>query len=191
MSRREHIKESAAKLFREKGYKASSMQEIADAVGIKAASLYNHIQSKQEILKELLIDMADKFTAGMQEINKSSLNSIEKLEQLVSLHIKLTYQHPDAIALITGEWVHLEEPELGEYSSKRKAYENQFKKIINSCKTDGYINPNVDTEIALYSILSTLHWLYSWQNKNHKMNAMDMEKQLKTTLLEGLKISKK
>ena len=53
ISRKDEIIKTAAKLFKEKGYSAVTMRDIATAMGMKAASLYNHIKSKQEILKEI------------------------------------------------------------------------------------------------------------------------------------------
>ncbi|HIB37955.1 TetR/AcrR family transcriptional regulator, partial [Mesonia sp.] len=80
LSKREHILKEAAKLFVEKGYKATSMKDIASVIGVEAASLYNHIKSKQEILVVLLGGLADRFSIGIHEINESKSASKEKLE---------------------------------------------------------------------------------------------------------------
>lgn len=185
-SRKESIHESAAKLFREKGYKATSMRNIAEAEGIQAASIYNHIQSKQELLSDLLMNIAQLFTKGMKDINNSSLSSIAKMEKLITLHIQLTISHTDAIALITGEWIHLEEAARKKYLRLRNAYERDFKKIIFQCKEDGYFGA-IDVELALFSTLSTLRWLYSWYSKNKKYNQIELEQQITRILLKGLK----
>ena len=67
-SKREIILTAAAKLFRDRGYQATSMRDLAEAVELKASSLYNHIGSKEEILKEICMANADKFSDGMQKI---------------------------------------------------------------------------------------------------------------------------
>ena len=61
-SKREIILTAAAKLFRDRGYQATSMRDLAEAVELKASSLYNHIGSKEEILKEICMANADKFS---------------------------------------------------------------------------------------------------------------------------------
>ena len=110
-SRKEVIRSCAARLFRKKGYRATSMRDIAEAVGIKAASIDNHIASKQALLEDLLLKMAHLFSKGMEAISKSAaLSSEQKLERLIGLPIRLTVEHTAAIALISGEWVHLESP---------------------------------------------------------------------------------
>ncbi|MFT4973632.1 MAG: AcrR family transcriptional regulator, partial [Saprospiraceae bacterium] len=63
-SRKEEIKSAAARLFRKKGYSATSMRDIATAVGIKAASIYNHFKGKQELLQMLLMNIAYLFEKG-------------------------------------------------------------------------------------------------------------------------------
>ena len=162
------------------------MQDIASAMDMKAASLYNHISSKQEILQELLMSIADKFTTGMADIQNSSLKELRKLEALVSLHVDVTLNNTDAISLITGEWVHLENPHLTQYKNQRNAYENYFLTILENCKAEGHIESATNIDLALYSILSSLHWLYNWYNKNKGISPIELEHQLKKILLEGL-----
>jgi AcrR family transcriptional regulator len=180
------IKAEAAKLFRKKGFTASSMQDIAEAVGMKAASLYNHIGSKQEILKDLLLNIAAAFTEGILDIEASSLSGMEKLEELVNLHVDLTFKYKDSISLITGEWVHLTEPELSLYRNQRIQYEEKFLAILKDCKKENLIDKNLNLDIALFSILSSLHWLYSWHIKNPKLGKTELAKQLKAVLLKGI-----
>jgi len=185
-NRKAIIKNTAARLFRKKGFKATSMQDIADLLDIKAASLYNHIGSKQEILAELCLNIAESFTAGMKDIKLSSLDNIEKLEALVDLHVEMTFRYRDSIALITGEWVHLDEPQLGTYKLQREQYEKDFMSILKSCRKDGLIAPKINLDIALFSILSSLHWLYNWYNKNSRISKIELTKQLKNVLLKGI-----
>ena len=184
--RKEQILSVSARLFRQKGYKATSVRIIASELGMEAASLYNHIASKQEILKELLLHMAGMFTVGMNSIEISDADSFQKLENLVALHVHLTFEFPNEIALITGEWVHLEEPAYGQYITLRNEYEQKFKSIIRQGMEDGHLE-NTDIDIALFSILSTLRWLYSWVSRHKEISPEMLEKEMKRTLLEGVK----
>ncbi|MFT5167711.1 MAG: AcrR family transcriptional regulator [Saprospiraceae bacterium] len=183
--RKEEILDCAARLFREKGYKATSMRDIAKAVGIQGASLYNHIKSKQELLAALLLFIAHLFTKEMNKINKSPLPPVEKIERLIGLHVRYTAEHTDAISIITSEWVHLEEPVLSEYLGLRADYEKKFEKIIADCIKEGTFE-KVNTRIALFSILSTLRWLYSWYSNQKNIDPVELEQQMVHCLLTGL-----
>jgi len=187
-SRKQAIYETSAKLFRKKGYAATSVQDIAEAIGIKAASLYNHIKSKQEILKELCMPIATSFSEGMKDIENSTLNPLEKLEQLVALHVKLTILNGDRMTLITGDWVHLNEQDLKMFKQSRSKYEASFKAILNHAKKDQLIHNSVNIDVALFSILSSLHWLYSWKERHQDISSVELEKQLKECLLGGLRV---
>jgi len=162
------------------------MRDIAQEVGMEAASLYNHIKSKQELFRELLLNMAHLFTKGMEEINDSSYTPIIKLEKLISMHVKFAVEYTDSISLITNEWVHLEGQAYDEFLELRDTYEKKFENIIKNCVEQGYFSP-VNTEIALFSILSTLRWLYSWYSRNKNMNPVELEKEFIHCLLDGLK----
>lgn len=185
-SRKEHILDESARLFRKKGYAATSVQDIAEAVGIKAASLYNHISSKQEILQEICLPISEAFSIGMTNILSSSLNPLERLEAVVNLHVTLTQKFKDKMALITGDWIHLEGDALQNFKKLRKLYERDFIGILDACKKDGFIDASIDTEISLFSILSSLHWLYSWRERHQDLSSLDLEKQLRQCLLRGL-----
>ena len=186
INRREEILEKAAKLFRKTGYAATTMRMIATATGMEAASLYNHISSKQELLEELLFSVAAEFTGGMDRAEKLNASPLQKLEFLVDLHIDLTLRWPDRIALVTGDWVHLEEPKLSAYTRLRNEYEQRFRSLITEGKKQDEME-YINTELGLFSILSTLHWLYSWLGKHPGMETDTIRKELKQCLLGGLR----
>ena len=184
--RREQILEKAARLFRKTGFSATSMRMIASATGMEAASLYNHISSKQDILDELLFSVAAEFTNGMAKAETLPFGPYEKLEYLVDLHIDLTLRWPDRIALVTGDWVHLEEPRLKEYIELRSEYENRFRELIREGREKGILE-NINSDLTLFSILSSLHWLYSWTGKHPETDTKIVREELKLCLLRGLR----
>ncbi len=187
-SKKAQIFQISTQLFRKKSYTGTSMQDIAGAMGIKPASLYNHINSKQEILIELLLHGAGLFVDGMNEIRASQLTDLQKLERLIALHLRITVDNTDLMALIAVEWRHLEGDGMREYLKLRNAYENDFRIILKDAMDAGQIH-QMDVEIAFFSILTTLKWFYSWYDKHSNLSLIDLEEYLKKLLLGGLKIS--
>ncbi|MFK7756044.1 MAG: TetR/AcrR family transcriptional regulator [Flavobacteriales bacterium] len=184
-NRKEQIKSCAARLFRKRGFTATSVRDIAAELNIEAPSLYNHIKGKQELLQLLLLELAGEFTTGMETVYGSNLAAKEKLERLIKLHVDLTISHTDGMALLTSDWVHLEEPAYSTFVSQRDAYEVAFREILKEAlHTDK--NDKVDLDLALFSMLSTLRWLYSWYLKNQKVNQIELEKEMVRNLLTGL-----
>lgn len=185
LTRKEEIKLKACDLFREKGYSATSMRDIAKAMEMEASSLYNHITSKQQILRELLLSTAQEYMTGLTAITDSSLAPLEKLERLIAEHIKITLLHPKQVALVSSEWIHLEENDKASFLKMRTEYERKFKKILTTCMKDGEIRES-NVDLALFTILSTLRSLYSWVNK-YKINPIELEKAVTDLLLSGIK----
>ena len=107
VDRKSEIINIAAKLFKEKGYSAVTMRDIAQAMDIKAASLYNHIKSKQEILVLIVIEIAEEFTNGINQIVSSEISAIQKIEKVIQLHIDITLRNSEALACLNNDWMHL------------------------------------------------------------------------------------
>lgn len=184
-TRKEQIKSSAARLFRKRGFTATSVRDIAADMEMEAPSLYNHIKGKQEILQELLLEIAEEFTSGMRTISSAKLSSKGQLERLIKLHVDLTMDYPDVMALLTSDWIHLEEPAFSQFVKQRDQYEIDFRSILKSALEESG-NHEADLDITLFSILSTLRWLYSWFLKNKEINPIELEQQMVKNLLEGI-----
>lgn len=183
-TRKEEIIKTAAKLFKEKGYSAVTMRDLAKAMCIKAASLYNHINSKQDILKSIIISIAEEFTNGMNEIKSSNLSSINKLKQVVKLHVNITSQNTYGMASLNNDWMHLED-KLDYYLELRSNYEDQFRSIlIEGINNKEIVDSNV--EVMLFSILSTLRSLYLWIPKKEALNIDELSKNLSQVLINGI-----
>lgn len=183
-TRKEEIIKTAAKLFKEKGYNAVTMRDLATAMGIKAASLYNHIKSKQEILKEIIISLAEEFTNGMKIIFNSDISNIEKLNQIVSLHVNITACNTNEMASLNNDWMHLED-QLDYYSKLRSDYEANFLEIIKQGIIDSEIKSS-NPEVIMFSMLSTLRSLYLWIPRKEELNANSLANNLSEVLINGI-----
>lgn len=183
-SRKEEIIRIAAKLFKEKGYSAVTMRDLATAMGIKAASLYNHINSKQEILQIIVITIAKEFTSEMKSIQSSNYSCIEKLNKIIQLHVILSSQNSYGMACLNNDWMHLEE-QLDYYKSLRNDYENEFRKILEEGIINGEII-HVKPEIMMFSILTTLRSLYVWIPKKEDINLQELSNTLSEILIKGI-----
>ncbi|GAA3781444.1 TetR/AcrR family transcriptional regulator [Corallibacter vietnamensis] len=183
-TRKDEIIRTAAKLFKEKGYSAVTMRDLATEMGMKAASLYNHINSKQEILKEIIISLAEEFTSGLQEIQKSNKSNIDKLKDVIELHVNITSKNTYGMASLNNNWMHLKE-KLEYYLQLRSNYEDEFRNVLQQgVKNNEIINGNI--EVMLFSILSTLRSLYLWIPKKEDLNPEELSQKLSEVLINGI-----
>lgn len=183
-TRKQEIIRVAAQLFKEKGYSAVTMRDLATAMGMKAASLYNHISSKQEILKVIVISIAEDFTNGMQTIKDSNDSNITKLKKVVALHVDISSQNINGIAALNNDWMHLED-QLEYYLKLRNEYEANFLSIIEQGITKKEIKAS-NPEVVVFSMLSTLRSLYLWIPKKMELNSKELTKSLIEVLIDGI-----
>lgn len=182
--RKKQIIDTAARLFRQRGYSAVTMRDLADAMGMKAASLYNHISSKQEILTHLVIGTAEQFTQAMRHIRVQQVSAPEKIKKIIQHHIDLTLENPGAMAALNTDWMHLEE-QLPYFLEMRNNYESHFRNILLEGMQAGEIH-SYNPEIILFSLLSTLRNLYLWYSKKDHIEVGVLRSELPDILLEGL-----
>ncbi|MEM5565975.1 TetR/AcrR family transcriptional regulator [Psychroserpens sp. AS72] len=185
-TRKEEIINTAAKLFKEKGYSAVTMRDLATAMGMKAASLYNHINSKQDILKAIIISIAEEFTNGMTTIINSEVSNIDKLKKIVALHVNITSRNTNGMASLNNDWMHLED-QLEYYLQLRDEYETNFLNVIKKGISSSEIRQS-NPEIIMFSMLTTLRSLYLWIPKKEDLNANDLAKSLSEVLIDGINI---
>jgi AcrR family transcriptional regulator len=183
--RKTEIINVAAKLFKEKGYSAVTMRDIAQAMDIKAASLYNHIKSKQEILVLIIIEIAEEFTNTMNQVVNSSETTIKKIEKIIQLHLNITLRDANALACLNNDWMHLADAELTYFIKMREDYEENFRTIVQKGIADGEIK-NLNLEVIIFSTLSTLRTLYLWYGKKKSPEPVVLKSNMIQVLLNGI-----
>lgn len=176
----------AAAMFREKGFPATSMRDLAEVVGIEAASLYNHIRSKSEILQEIVFRVANVSNAHMDNLEKSNLNSLKKIESLIRFHVQLIVNQFDDYYVMINEWIHLTEPFLTNFTIQRRTYVQKIEGIIAEGIRNKEMKP-VMPYVAMLSILSSVRGLEFWHRSDKKISPSDLEDNMVNFLINGLK----
>jgi AcrR family transcriptional regulator len=186
-TKKQFVIESAARLFRDKGYSATSMRDLANAVDLKASSLYNYIQSKSEILREICFINAHRFLDGMTHVEQLSATAQEKVEALLRLHIQVATQDVTSVMAFNDEWRHLEEPFLSQFIALRHDYENRFRAIIQEGVDKGEFRA-LDSTILLFTLFSAVRWIHDWYKTGRSISATTVEDEVIRLLMEGLKL---
>lgn len=185
-TKKQVILEASAKLFRDSGYAATSMRDIARAVHLQASSLYNHISGKQEILSSICFQNAYHFLDGLKEIDANNEDTLSKLEAIIQLHLIIATEDITSITSFNDEWRHLEEPQLNEFILLRKQYENRLKEIIEQGIKEGAFK-DINSTIMLNTILSSIRWVYDWYKPDGNQSIETIGKSVIELLLSGIK----
>ncbi len=185
-TKKEVIIEKASKLFREKGFGAASMRDLAEHVGVEAASLYNHIQSKAEILQAICFRVANEFMTNLEAVEASHQSTLKKMEAIIRVHIRMMLDQYEFVYIADHEWRHLAEPYLSNFLNQRRGYRKRLGDLIEEGISRGEMKP-IEPYTAVLVILSAISGIDSWQRSRKSTSAEALESNMVKFLIEGLK----
>jgi len=180
------IFETAMKLFAEKGYDGTSVQDITDLAGVAKGTLYYHFSSKEEIF-EFLVDEGMKLLENSIEIKIANLdNSLDKLRAIVLIQIKIFYKYNDLMNIVLKDiW--------GTSARSRLCQERVFQYVK---KIEGIVKEGIEKgeiinnppEVLAAGLVGSVASIYCYENSgNKKMEVADLFKLVDKTYLKGLK----
>ncbi len=187
-SKKDFIIQRASAMFREKGFPATSMRDLAEAVGIEAASLYNHIKSKSEILQEIVFRVANECNVHLESLDEGDISSTRKIESLIRFHVQMMMNRFDEYTVMINEWIHLTEPYLTNFTTQRRSYVQKMESIIDEGIRNKEMKP-VLPYVAMLTILSSVRGLEFWHRSNKHVSPQVMEDNMVSHLIGGLKKS--
>jgi TetR/AcrR family transcriptional regulator, cholesterol catabolism regulator len=185
-SKKEYILQKASAMFREKGFTTTSMRDLAEVVGIEAASLYNHIQSKSEILQDIIFRASNDCTIHLESLDNSSMNNLQKIESLIRFHVHMMLNRFDDYCVMINEWIHLSEPYLADFISQRRNYVQKMEAIIQQGIDNKEMKP-VLPYVAMLTILSSVRGLEFWHRSGKNITPATIEDHMVNHLINGLK----
>ncbi len=185
-NRKDQIVEVATRLFHEKGFHATSMRHLAEQLGMEAASLYNHITGKEDLLQHICFGMATHYNAHLEQVENEPVSPIEKVEKMVRFHIAMMLSHFEAVYVTNRDWKHLKEPLLNNFMQQRKAYEKRFSLLLQQAIESGQIK-QVNPHAAVLTILSAVRGIEFWQRNTRNISGSELEEDMVGILLYGLK----
>jgi TetR/AcrR family transcriptional regulator, cholesterol catabolism regulator len=186
MAKTQRKKASKKELIREKGFAATSMRDLAESVGIEAASLYNHIRSKNEILEAICFDVANRFNTNIDIVEAANQNSINKVETLLRFHIQQMIDNYEEVYVADREWKHLEDPYLSNFQNQRRTYRKKFAGIIEEGIRKNELR-KIDAPTSVMMMLHAVSGIESWHRSTAKINAKELEDNMITIMIDGLR----
>jgi TetR/AcrR family transcriptional regulator, cholesterol catabolism regulator len=184
-SKKDAIAQKAAALFKAKGFSAASMRELADAVGVEAPSLYNHIGSKSELLQTICFKVANAFTAHLDNTENTTTGFVSKLENIIRFHIRMMLEKFDEVFVANHEWKYLQEPYLSNFLNQRRAYEKRLVALMEQGIKKKEIK-NINPYVAVLTLLSAVRGLEFWQRHKRNISMQVLEDDMVDHLLKGI-----
>jgi len=147
-ARENQLLKVATRLFREKGYHNTSMQDIADGLGVQKASLYYYIDSKKDLLRQLLRRAASILGIQIDEIYAAALPPVQKLRRALENHAVTMMENLNLVSVYLHEYRNLSPQQLEEILATRKHYERVLGQILADGIASGEFRP-VNMKMAI------------------------------------------
>lgn len=168
-SKREEIIQVASRLFGLKGYSATSLQGLADEVGLHKTTLFHYFKNKEEILTEVMEISFKKYTEILDDaFKKSDLSSEEKFRLALEEQVAVICKYKHYINVALNEIKSLSPENRGKYTRTRNDYGKHFEKIIQEVQADEKSNlfKGLDSKIITLGVLGMCNWIIKWYRKD-------------------------
>jgi TetR/AcrR family transcriptional regulator, cholesterol catabolism regulator len=187
MSRRDELLDLAARMFAERGFRATTVRDIADAAGILSGSLYHHFDSKESMVDEILTRFQEELFGRYEEIVAEGRGPRETLEAVVVASFESIDRHHAEVAIYQNEAKYLVQFERFGYLRDRNT---QFRKLWAGILEDGVragvFRPDLDVELVYRFIRDTVWVAVHWYRPGGELSANEIAKQYLRILLDGI-----
>jgi TetR/AcrR family transcriptional regulator, cholesterol catabolism regulator len=185
LSRRAEICRTAAQIFRERGYDATSVSDIARALGITKAGLYHYFESKEALLFEITAYGLDRVRDDVIVPVRSIRDPEERLRQLVIRHANIATHGRGAVAQLVDEVRALPPGSRKQLEERMRAYYDLVRDTLRELRAAGRLR-NVDPTVAAFGLIGTILWLPRWFRQNGRLSQDAVAREIADIALGGL-----
>ena len=184
-TRRQQLDEVASALFRERGYAATSVREIARALDLQGASLYTHMASKEDLLWSIVWRVAERFRTTVEPLAEGPGTPEARLRAMIAAHVAIVAGEREHAAVFLHEWRFLGPERKADIAARRDAYEARFRNVIAAGMRDGTFR-NGDAAVTARALLSSLNGIPAWYRPDGPLSADALAADYADLFLSGL-----
>lgn len=184
---RQEILRTAARLFQQRGYDATSMNDVAAALKLSKGGLYHHFQSKDEILFEIMNHAMeiteDRVLAPVRRIADPE----ERLRALIRLHIEVVLSPRDREITVMLHENHPLPPSLRrQINARKKEYVHYLENLIAEVQKVRRASGKVSARAAAFALLGMINWIYQWYKPEGELQADNLVLQFTSLVFGGI-----
>jgi AcrR family transcriptional regulator len=187
---RDLILSTAADLFRVRGYRATTLDDIAARLGMSKASLYTYFRGKEEILAEISRLTIETFSRGLAEISRAPLSPPEKLRQVIYRHVRFVVSHRSFLTVFFSEEASLPARSARALARQKDRYDKALEAIVRQGIRRGFFRP-VPPRLVVYGLLGMVNWLYKWYNPRGPLGPDDIARVFLSMMEDGIVVRRR
>ena len=182
---RDDILDAAAQVFREKGFHGASMSDIADSVNLQKASLYHHVSSKQEILRELLERALATLGDEISKVSSQPVSPDQKLRLMIRAYLQALAEYPDLSAVLLFEHRSLDKKNRARHVPHRDHFEGLWRDVVNEGKR-AKVFDCPDAGLAVRALMGIMNWTLTWYRPDGPLSISRIADDYADLFLNGL-----
>jgi TetR/AcrR family transcriptional regulator, cholesterol catabolism regulator len=161
-SRQAEVTQAAVEIFAQKGYRAASIQDVADGVGVLKGSLYYYIDSKEDLLWRIIEDVHKEWAEILQQAGSTNAEPVEQIHAFIRLHIEWYLTNVKEVTVFFREWRHLTGDRLKTVKARRRRYEQVIHDMMQAAQDAGAVSPELDLHYAARYVLAAVNAVPDW-----------------------------
>ena len=170
------MKRAATRLIAVHGFEGMNLRMLADDIGVKAGSFYNHIKSKESLLHMLLSDTMAELMAGLDAALAGASGPLDALRRFVAFHIEFHAVRRDEVFIGNAELRSLSEEHRLEIVALRDSYEKRLEAILRAGMAAGALKPG-DVRVAGYALIAMLSGVCTWYRPGGRLGVKQLVRQ--------------
>lgn len=159
--RRDQIFSEGARLFAERGYGRTSLQEVADALGVTRPALYYYYRSKEDLLFEVTSFVMDRVTADLREVAESGRTPLEKLREFIGRYVRFFVSHPHELTIMSTEVDSLGSARREAILDRQREYLGLVRSIVRDLLAE-HPGTRLDETSVAFALLGGMSWIFKW-----------------------------
>ncbi|HYO35817.1 MAG TPA: TetR/AcrR family transcriptional regulator [Geodermatophilus sp.] len=175
----------AVALFNERGYDATSMEELAARLGVTKSAIYHHVPGKVELLRLALDRALDALSAVTAEPGAVTGRAIDRLEHVVRGSVRVLAAELPSVTLLLR--VRGNSPVEQAALARRREFDRVVTDLVRAAEEEGDVRPDVDPAVTSRLVFGTVNSLTEWYRPGGSLTADDLADALVTTTFQGLR----
>lgn len=176
---------TATELFAAHGYNGTSIAELARTLGLTTASLYYHVDSKQELLLRVLESGMANFLNRLEAIANQDINARRRLRLAIENHLDFVLTNQTAVAVFLRERRFLEPPYREQYEKGVDRYDQLFARLVEAAMQRGEVGVS-DATMARLAILGMINWITEWYRPDGTLSVTDVKNAMTELIMSRL-----
>lgn len=184
---KEKITEHSIRLFEQKGFSETSIQDIVESIGVTKGTFYYYFSSKEELLMEIHLRYICELLRHQEEILRDQTKSCkEKIYEVVYMLISSIKSQGSSAKVFFREMQNLSEERLSQITPKRDQFRFNIEAVLEEGVKNGEFRAGMNPRIVTFGILGAANWSYQWFNPAGRMSEKEVASILVEMILEGI-----